>query len=918
MTTFTQYLSTGSGRAEFRVAIEGCPLEFCTSHEMACVLANDFAGLDGVRRVGGLLRDGLSFQESCYLPGADYKAAVGSVTIEDTDQSVAWNKRAASSVFSKVPRAIAYMSISCTESDTSIFVHDYSQIQIGQVVHIDTEAVRVTAKSEGDGGKYIEVERGVYRTTAQAHFVTASALIGDRTLLCPIWDAPATYRRRRVWIYGHGSSEFGRASSGTLVARGVVSGAPQLSGGMTWSIGVAPMTTLLDADIGPREGAGALRGIYYPGHVPFRITIRRLADATASTDVDGAAVIDIVGHYESQAAFCEALTSAIAADSTVATWGVDIAAREVGGRWELFYSTASADPRYLRVYGGSAVDGQFVGTLATGWDTTDYELAVVYANTEYRCRWGPVTLDILGPTMPASDVRGTPRSINHPGWGAPTGTPAQMTSSPWWRLYLASVSGVSASDPLTIGVPALGDSPAFTVEADVTSVDSGAGYVEIDPDTRRLVYDAGDAPVGMSWDAMAFTQTRLPEITLTRSYGDGVHLAQMLQTLWQDAPLTANSGAIPFVLEGDFAAYADLEAAVLEAAAGKPWLLHRVYRFSSPVRLSDFVKHECRLYGLFPATTSTGAITLRPLTTRTTTDGTITSADLVAEDGFGEIAYEPDGVLTGLTIRTGYDSKEDDHTGPVTEVTMLEALNVQRTRTALEVAPKSRAWGGEPDSVALYDHLQGAVFLWARQRAQLTITVSATLATATIGDCLYVTIPQLPYDGERSIDGGGGGLIAKRSTVVGRSWRMDEPCVSLTLMLDSLDAGGYTPTGRIASQTGATTAWVLTLDADEYGPGGSVADASFFAAGMEIRIVEWDAASPTVRTGSVDSVSGNTVTVTLDSSWTPGASTWNLLFAESTTSGLTTAQKGYSWLGRTDRLTRLASSAVQAGSRFAP
>ena len=136
--------------------------------------------------------------------------------------------------------------------------------------------------------------------------------------------------------------------------------------------------------------------------------------------------------------------------------------------------------------------------------------------------------------------------------------------------------------------------------------------------------------------------------------------------------------------------------------------------------------------------------------------------------------------------------------------------------------------------------------------------------------------------------------------------------------VDSLDAGGYTPTGRIASQTGATTAWVLTLDADEYGPGGSVADASFFSAGMEIRIVEWDSDTPTVRTGSVDSVSGNAVTVTLDSSWTPGASTWNLLFAESTTSGLTSAQKAYSWIARTDRLTHLASSEVQAASRFAP
>lgn len=912
MTTFAEYLSTGTGLAEFRVRIEGCPLEFCTSHAMGGVLGGAFAGLEGVRRVGGLLREGLSFSESCYMPGADYKATLGAVVIEDTDESVAWNLRAASSVFSKIPRTIGYLSSGAASGDTVLYVRDTSGFAVGSVYHCDTEAFRVDTVIDATT---LEVTRGMWGTTAQGHFVATSTLIGERTLTCPIWDAVPTYRKRRAWIYGHGESEFGLDTSGTLIARGVVAGAPSLSDGTTWSFSIAPMTSLLDTDIGPREGQAAFRGIYYPGASPLRIHAAKLTDANAFSAVTSSVTVNLVGFYESQAAFCTALDTALNADSTISAWGVRFSARPVGDGWELYVTTGSP-AIYIRMGGGSAADGIFdldllsaLGGLAVG---------VVSADTEYLCTWTGTprrSYREMGPQV--EGLRGVPRGQYY-AWREPASTPADVAAYPWFRLYLASVAGISVGDIVRVGAP---EGVFASWEAPVATVNADNGWIEIDPDQMwhsDAVPPSGTLPiVGDRGIWTLVTPESMPSLTLLRDYGTGINFADFLAAVYTDAVNNANAGVVPFLLEGDFAAFADLEAAVLEAAAGQPWLLSRSYRFASAVRFSDVFKHECRLYGLFPATTSTGAITLRPLLARLDEDHVIASSDLINDDSLGEIQIEPDGVVTGLTVRTGYDPVEDEHKGRVYEITMLHALSAQRTRMALEVAPKTRAAGTEPSYEDLLGHVQSPASMWSKQRSRVSIAVKATFHAALIGDVVYATIPQLPYDGERGIDGGGGGIVATRGTITGRTWEFADPSVLLDIDFDSLDVAGYTPTGRITATAGAATTWTVTLDADEYGPGGAVADASFFVAGMRVRVMEWDDDAPTERDGIVTSVSGNDVAIEFDASWTPGASVWNLLFAESTGASLTAAQLRYAWIARSGGRVQLASG-TQATRSFAP
>lgn len=917
MSFVSQVLTQGGGGFDLRIAIEGCPLEFCSTHAMAELLGSgateDGYDVEGVRRVGGLRRDGLSFREDAYMPGAEYKASLGSVSIDDTDESVSWKERAASHVFSAIPRASAYLTATVTDTATTWAVRNSDDLEVGGVYHIDTEAVRVTAIGSTTS---ITVERGVWRTTAQYHYVARSDFAGDRTLVSGMFTSPPTYRRRRVWIYGHAlDPSTGLVDSGSLIARGIIASAPTLSDGSTWSFPLGSLTSLFDADVGPREGAGNITGIYYPGASPYRFYVHRLSGTTRTADIDETILCLIAGRWESQESFCADLTDEVRTKASAAGWTETFEARPSDRGWDLYVTTPSASHAYLAAAGGSAIDGEFRWALRSIEPESPLVVTTAIASTTYRFDFGPRIDERLGPEVPVEGIRQVPRSASYLYDGVAPGTFADIAAYPWHRLYVSASAGVAAGDVIRVTQDDTG-STSYAWEATVTEVDTVTGAITWDPDTMR---NAGEPiiPGRVFRVQTCVTPASLPALTLVRDLGTG-HVGDMLQALCGDAPELANAGTVPFLLTTDFDSFTTIDAAVREAASGRPWLLSRRYTYSSAVRFADIIKHELRILGAYLATTVTGAITIRPLVPRLEVDHTIAADDLMTSDGYGDLVVEPDGTLTGLTVKTGYDSAEDDHKGQEYQVTALGALAAQRQYLALEVAPKSVPTGSEPGYEDLVAHLYGKVSLWSRIRFGVTIPVALWHYDALIGDSVFCTIPQLPYDGERGIDGGGGGIVSVRGTVTGRSWRFAEPSVDLTILFDSIDLSGYAPAGRVTAQSGSATTWTLTLDADEYGPGGSVADASFFVVGYEIRLIEWNVDAPTIRTGAVTSVSGNSVGVELDSSWTPGTSTCNLHFAKSTTSGLAAAQhRNYAYIARDDWRVHL-SSGTEAEDRFTP
>ena len=908
MSFVTQVLDLGGGAFDLRVAIEGCPVEFCSSHEMAEPLGSgateDGYDVEGVRRVGGLRRDGLSFQESVYLPGADYRASLGSITIEDTDDSIAWNLRAASSVFSRVPQDVAYLAATVDASATSWTLLSTAGLTSGEVYHVDTEAVRVDSI---DSATAITVTRGVWRTTAQSHYVATSTLTGDSTLLCAMFDAPPTYRRRRVWIYGHAISPSTDVhDSGSLIARGIVGTAPTLSDGATWSLSLAPLTSLLDTDIGPKEGAGVITGIYYPGHSPFRFYIHKLAGATADTAISDTIVCYVVGRWASQEAFCASVATEVQSKAATAGWTETFDARPSARGWDLYVRTPSSSPTYLVATGGSAVDGEFRWALRSIEPESPIELITALASTEYRFDFGPRVDERFGREVPLDGLRQVPRSTSYLYDGLAPGLFADIAAYPWHRIYVGRAAGVAAGDTIRVTQDDDGTGYSYAWEATVTAVDSGTGAITWDPDTMRNVGEP-IVPGRVFRVQTVVTPATLPTVTLVRDLGTG-HVGQMLRTLVGLAPSLANAGTVPFLLTTDLDSEATINAAVEEAAGGRSWLLYRRYAWASSVSFADVVKHELRLLGAYLATTVTGAITIRPLVPRLTADHTLGTEDIITSDGFGDLVVEPDGMLSGLEVSQNYDSIEDEHKGEPVRVVALGALAAQRQYLALSIAPKSRPAGAEPSHEELIGHCYGKVSLLSRIRFSARVPVTLPFYDALIGYCVFATIPQLPYDRQRQIDGAGGGIVSLRSTVIGRSWRFAEPCVELTLLFDGLALSGYAPTGRVTSQSGSGTTWTVTLDADEYGPGGGVLDASFFAVGYKVRLYEYDDDVPTVRTGTVTSVSGNDVGLELDASWTPGSSTWNLCFSPSDTSGIATGQlQSYAFIARDDLRVHLSS-----------
>lgn len=914
MPTFADYLSAGSGGVELSLYIEGCPLAFCTSEAMAGLDADD------VMRIGGLKRSGLSISEAVDMPNATLSYSLGSATIEDTsarDPSTPW-LRGASSVFSAVPRVVGYLTASVTALASVWAVRDASVFVVGQTYHCDTEAITVDARDIG--AKTITVSRAQLRTSVQAHFVEVASTSGSTTAVCPIYSSPI-YRNRRVWIYGHGSSELATSSTGTLITCGMLGANPKMSG-QSWQLMLQPRTHALDQEVGSVTEELKPRGVYYAGTSGMLVSVNRKTGANASDAYSDNATVRIFGFYETQEEFCRAVTLALNTDATIVSWGSHaFDARPVGEGWALFITCVTA--RFVDVLIQSGVDGFSTGEtfyVDSRGNVSSVPALTVTIGQVLTTRVG--TCDAPGAaTIPGGagflggggypyvtgpeGLRGVPRVSAHGGgFGEDAATIALWPKN---RLYLESVLGINVGDFLSVH-ESRGDGVAY--DAKVTAVDAGDRYIEIEDSDSGITAEVGR---GVAFQIVPGTN----ELTLklVQDFGTATHLGGLIVELLASAQDGANAGRAPFLTTDDFASTFDISAAVVAAAGGRPWLLSRSYRFAARVKLSDIIKHECRLYGLFMCTDAQGRIQFRPVTTRTQTDFTIDAGDVIRDEP--PKLDMSDAIITGASVSSMYDPQEDKWSGGTVDITSVGATAMLRAHKPLDVKPYSNPTGPVPAPYEVFLQVNPTIQLFSSQRGIVTFAVPVTHALRTCGDACLLSIAQVPYDGQRSIDGGDGGLRAVRGTLIGKRWALNEPCVTLTVMCDSLDVAGYSPTARIASQSGAGTAWTVTAEAARYGDG-LTSDASAFVVGMRVRIVEWDASTPTERTGKVDAQTGNDITLTLDAAWVPGASVWNLIFQPTDATGITDAQKRYAAIADASGAIQYAGGATAAARLFAP
>ena len=858
-------IATGYGEWSFRLVIEGYPYEFVTDADMETTTA------DGRMRVNGLIGDEIIIDEQVDLARAKLEVGGQTIKIVDVDGQ-------ATAALSTRPVFYQYLTAALTTSGTTVTLSDTTGLTAGDVIHIGTEAILVgtVASSTSLTG----CTRAYWQTFPQAHYVVGTSFARYPA----VTDVPLTIdgRRARIYFYGQGDP---RTGDGELRWIGRVSSGARISEDMTeWTFSLDSVASVLDQDMSTdQKEPMAARGIYYPWDSPLVLTISELSGTNYTSDV--ATSVDIVlpdategGFFETQAEFADALNGLVVAATTGAgmnnTYGVEAVDDYT---WRVTVRTAAAaNHKYAHINAWSYVDEPvMVGSgLASASGAAIFTIAA--DSPYYAPMIGNVPRGIFGPSNVSPLVRS---SIQ----------PALAETWPNDRVYLSGIPDVTAG---TAAHVMWGGDVGERMQR-VRSSDASARWVSMQPvpGTSTLLHiPYPNAP---------------PTVKLARYYTTGdVH--DFLEAVTNAASDGMNLGTAPDLRQSTVADedLDDMNLAVIEAivaeAATDPLQQSRDYTAYSSHKLSEILAAEAQLIGCFWRLDVYGRIVLSKI--EPSTDGSNSVADidesnLATSQGFGALEQEQLGTLNTVVFQTGYAPDEDEYLGAPFTVIDLGSLSLNKAARAVTVEPVSVASAFpealRPDLLAsTYTRIAASLIgLYGGPYEIATVPVITTLMdTALCGTVVTLTHDQMPNGS------GTRGITDKPALVIGRKWTPREGYGWLTLLMSSVKFGSYAPAMRVTSVSGATTSWVLTVSSQTitnnelYLPDGVSAD-EVFAIGDAILLREWDATSPTERSGTVDAVTATTISVTLGSSWAGlGGATYNVGYGLST-SAVTTQRR---------------------------
>lgn len=841
--------SYGNGNLNWRVVVHGWPYQFVTDDMAVGVLS------DGRSRLGGLSIKGAVIGENSHLAEGLPDIDGMSVTILDKDNGTfRWP---ATEALTKHPHAVGTLNGSYDEADTVFTVNDTTDFVIGTRYHLGKEVLKVASKP---GGSVLIMTRGEWDSSAQAHAQTVGAQRVDPEFT----DRPEFMTGSRVEIYAHGPNEIELTDSGTLAWRGVVNSEPQDTG-TGYRIRFDPLTKLFDQEISSDfEDPLNVIGVYYAWDSALQVQMRERSAAAFDSSIAATASVRLDGYFVDQGAFAEALQAAIDTATSGFTGSVFVLSEGASG-WSIGFTTTGT-PKYIDIDVSSTIDGKL---SVAPVDSSETPVRVV-GTGDYTYRWNPLSYMPPRPPRGYPDPRPRPapfRGVPRAAYDRPNLVDAPRyipdvpddTNAPGFRIHLDKAHLLTVGDHVVNinGYP-------FQIAATTTTT----GAVDLDDGAHPAVLGN-------------HTRERPSVFTAVTYFGDGpTDLYGFITNLITKSTALAHVGGMPHLLASDFA---DWQAEVDAASQGRAYLTRRVYAFAAGTKLKDILEHELRIYGLYMYIDASAKLAVRRLRIPATTE---TSAESIDSDSTGAGAsrskseFTPDGVINVVKIKTGWNREEEEHLGPTFETRHVRSISRLAKRRVLEVSPEIAVDGPGPsvdDMRALTDPVRS---IYGGRYQVITLPVTWHHFDLLNGDTVTVSTKHMPLDGVR-------GMTDKIAQVVGQKWPLDAPMGSLKLMLSGLNVAGYAPTGRVASQSGSGTAWVVTLEANHYAPAGEV-DASYFLAGDRIVLMQWDSSSPTKVIGIVDSVSGNDVTLTMDATWTPGSDTWNLDFgtlADITTSG---------------------------------
>jgi hypothetical protein len=139
----------------------------------------------------------------------------------------------------------------------------------------------------------------------------------------------------------------------------------------------------------------------------------------------------------------------------------------------------------------------------------------------------------------------------------------------------------------------------------------------------------------------------------------------------------------------------------------------------------------------------------------------------------------------------------------------------------------------------------------------------------------------------------------------------------LTLLVSTSRIVGYAPAARITSQTNTSgNTWSVVLSSAWFANGETAAD--HFLAGENVRVFRYDSTSAGEIAATVTSSSGNTVVISVSSTWTPSTDSWVLGFDKSTADPAGSRQLNYGYVAASDGRYSDSASNTYPASEFAP
>lgn len=916
--TWGATILSGSGKLSFRFHIEGCVYDWVTDANMEAA-ATTGASAKAARKKG-LKRDGLTFSDEAMPLDGKVKCTGPTIRIADIDG-------AATYAFTFQGDDPTWLTATVTDAATALTVISNTGYAPGDIIHINTEAMYVTSVS---GGTTINVNRGVYGTTAQYHYTNDQL---PRALFPEVTQVPISLegRRCRLYAYGEGDSPTG---DGTAVWHGVVLSDPESSdGGVYWEIATGGLDRLLDQEMGlPQALQAQPRGIYYPAARPFYLVLSQSSTAAYDGTWTDADPIVMMGFWETQTEFIADLNVEIQTVIDAAGFVPSIFAREVDDQsWQLVVrQTASARAINYQLVSPcdiKAKDG-FDGIYL--WLFTDMVNSEEYTATILSGSVRSGAFEYFG------NARGTWGSDYYPGSpGWPGNDPALEGTYPMFKIYVAG----DLSEYATIGTGAV------TIRYSGTHAGAEFSYVNqwdvsqvtLNTSENSIVFNGAPSTFAgpmrawgrFSRPANAFSggaaevmdnmceTTIVPADVVDSTVTD---IGGLIDAINTRSAQWCNAGMSPLIADTEWST-STTSNEIAAAIAGKPYG-QRSYGILPRKKLSDILAEELKLIGCYLCIGASGKLTVRrlmsPSFAAVTGGFTLEASTTEVKQGIPTWQRNAYGMVGAVMIQDEYNDVKGEHEGD--ELTIIDAASNSTVRTArrMKITPYSQPAGL---SLTLNDALDiGATYFSIFSYPYANITANATLASFTTAYAGKAATVQSKYLFD--VDSGvrwSASSVARAALILGRKLDIAKGFMALKMLMPLGRNAGYVPAGYVAAASGAGTAWTLTLQSadpvvgvDIYAEDGATVD--YFAIGDQVLLCEYDVSSSSTYSGEVTAVSGDDVTITFDGAWGGIAgSSWYLTQDIATDADLQAPQRKFCYVANSSA--RVAFSAGEQAAK---